>query len=213
MATDDRRASDDLPGGISRARLRELYLPTAKEFVFVDVPEMRFVMIDGEGSPDDEPFRDAVRWLFAAIYPLKRIAKERMGKDFVEPPLEGLWWADDMKDLGAGNRDELRWRAMIVTADWVDEELFEGAVTSAGERLGQPPDTLRLERFDEGRSVQILFVGDYRAQAAAIARRLHEEFLPEHRLVPNGYHHEIYLNDPNRVAPEKWRTVVRQPVR
>lgn len=213
MATDDRRASDDLPAGISRARLRELYLPTTKDFVVVDVPEMRFAMIDGEGSPEDEPHRLAVRWLFAAIYPLKRIAKERMGKDFVEPPLEGLWWADDPNDLVAGNRDRLRWRAMIVTADWVDEAMFEEAVTEAGERLGEPPETLRLERYDEGRSVQIMFVGDYREAAAGIAKRLHEEFLPAHDLVPNGYHHEIYLNDPNRVAPEKWRTVVRQPVR
>src|SRR5262245_20710735 len=153
MPTDDRVASDDLPAGISRARLRELCLPTSEDFVSVDVPEMRFVMVDGEGSPDEEPYRHAVEWLFAAIYPLKRIAKERMGKDFVEPPLEGLWWADDVRDLVAGSRDRLKWRAMIVTADWVDEELFGQAVATAGERLGQPPDTLRLERFDEGRSV------------------------------------------------------------
>jgi hypothetical protein len=102
---------------------------------------------------------------------------------------------------------------MVVTADWVDDAMFDEAVTTAGERLGEPPDTLRLERYDEGRSVQIMFVGDYRAEAANIARRLHAGFLPEHGLVPNGHHHEIYLNDPNRVAPEKWRTVVRQPVR
>jgi hypothetical protein len=89
MSTDDRLASNDLPAGISRARLRELYLPTTKDFVFVDVPEMQFVMVDGEGNPDDERYRLAVRWLFAAIHPIKRIAKERMGKDFVEPPLEG----------------------------------------------------------------------------------------------------------------------------
>jgi hypothetical protein len=213
MATDDRRASNDLPAGVSRARLRELYLPTTKDFVVVDVPEMQFVMIDGEGSPDDERYRLAVRWLFAAIHPIKRIAKERMGKDFVEPPLEGLWWADDVHDLVAGNRDRLTWRAMIVTADWVDGATFEQAVATAGERLGAPPDTLRLERYDEGRSVQIMFVGDYREAASSIAKRLHEEFLPASGLVPNGYHHEIYLNDPNRVAPEKWRTVVRQPVR
>jgi hypothetical protein len=118
-----------------------------------------------------------------------------------------------VNDLVAGNRDRLTWRAMIVTADWVDDATFEQAVATAGERLGAPPDTLRLERYDEGRSVQIMFAGDYREAAASIARRLHEEFLPEHDLVPNGHQREIYLNDPNRVAPEKWRTVVRQPVR
>ena len=76
-----------------KARLKELYLPPAKDFVTVDVPEMRFVMIDGQGAEDRAALDRAVKWLFAAIYPLKRIARERMGKSFVEPPLEGLWWA------------------------------------------------------------------------------------------------------------------------
>lgn len=196
-----------------KARLQELYLPTTKEFVFVDVPEMQFAMLDGEGSPDDDRFKHSVRWLFSTIRPIRPIAKERMGKDFVEPPLEGLWWADDMNDLVAGHKDKLRWRLMIVMADWVDRDMFERSVATASERLGEVPDGLRLERFDEGRSVQIMYVGDYSKGAAAFARRLHEEFLPRHDLAPNGHHHEIYLSDPARVAPEKMRTVVRQPVR
>lgn len=205
--------ASDLPGGISKARLKELYLPTTEDFVFVEVPEMQFVMIDGEGSPDSEQHRRAVPWLFSAIYPIKRIAKGRMGKDFVEPPLEGLWWADDMHDFIAGNRDKLRWRMMIVTADWVSDDMFVHAVATASERLGEVPGDLRLERFREGRCVQIMHVGDYGKDAGTLARRLHGEFLPRHDLVPNGHHHEIYLSDPNRVAPEKTRTVVRQPVR
>ena len=196
-----------------KARLKELYLPATKEFVFVDVPEMQFAMIDGEGSPDDDRFKHSVRWLFSAIRPIRPIAKERMGKDFVEPPLEGLWWADDMNDLIAGHKDKLKWRLMIVMADWVDRDMFERGVATASERLGEVPDGLRLERFDEGRSVQIMYVGDYSRGAAALARRLHEEFLPRHDLAPNGHQHEIYLSDPARVASEKMRTVVRQPVR
>jgi hypothetical protein len=199
--------------GDLKARLKELYLPTTKDFVFVDVPEMQFAMIDGAGNPDGEPFRHAVKWLFSAIYPIKRIAKERMGRDFVEPPLEGLWWADDMNDFVVGNKDRLRWRLMIVTADWVDDAMFEQAVATARERLDEVPSSLRLERFDEGTCVQIMHIGDYREAAAAIARKLHHEFLPQHNLRPNGHHHEIYLSDPNRVAPEKMRTVIRQPVR
>jgi hypothetical protein len=197
---------------LSKERLKELYLPTTDDFVFVDVPELQFAMVNGEGDPDDMPFRHAVKWLFSAIYPIKRIAKERMGKDFVEPPLEGLWWADDPNDLVAGRRDRLNWRLMVVTADWVSEEMFEEAVATASERLGEVPDTLRLERYDEGRCVQIMYIGDYRTDAASIARRLHHEFLPQHDLRPNGHHHEIYLSDPSRVAPDKMRTVVRQPV-
>src|SRR5215510_3278189 len=97
-----------------KARLNELYLPPANDFVLVQVPDMRFVMIDGQGAADRSALDHAVKWLFAAIYPLKRIARERMGKHFVEPPLEGLWWADDMQDFICGNRDKLNWRMMIV---------------------------------------------------------------------------------------------------
>jgi hypothetical protein len=91
--------------------------------------------------------------------------------------------------------------------------MFKQAVATASERLGEVPGDLRLERCHEGRCVQIMYVGDYRKEAATLATRLHDEFLPEHDLRPNGHHHEIYLSDPNRVAPERMRTVVRQPVR
>jgi hypothetical protein len=195
-----------------RRRLEELYLPSADDFVLVDVPNLQFVMIDGEGDPAGEAFAQASRWLFAVIYPIKRIAKQRMGKRFVEPPLEGLWWADDLNDFIAVNRDKLKWRLMIVTADWVDAEMFDQAVAKASERLGEPPSSLRLERFAEGTSVQIMHVGPNSEEAATIAR-LHSQFLPDHHLLPNGHHHEIYLTDPSRVAPEKRKTVLRQPVR
>jgi hypothetical protein len=197
---------------LDRERLKELYLPPTEDFTFVDVPELRYAMLDGHGDPDGEAFRHAVRWLFSAIDPIKRVARERMGKDFVEPPLECLWWTDDPRDFVAGTRDAMRWRPMILTADWVDHELFAQAVATTSERLGEVPDTLRLEQLHEGRSVQIMVVGDYASSAAALARRLHERFLPEHGLRPNGLHHEIYLSDPNRVAAERMRTVLRQPV-
>jgi hypothetical protein len=107
----------------------------------------------------------------------------------------------------------LKWRMMIITADWVTDEMFDEAVATAGERLDGIPATLRLERFAEGRCVQIMHIGPYALEAASLAERLHDEFLPKHGLVPNGRHHEIYLNDPDRVPPEKLRTVLRQPVR
>jgi len=131
----------------------------------------------------------------------------------VEPPLEGLWWADDMQDFICGNRDKLSWRMMIVyEPDWLTAEMFDDAVATAKARLGEPPAGLRLESYHEGRSAQIMHVGPNSAEAPTIAR-LHREFLPAHKLIPNGYHHEIYLTDPNRVAPEKMQTVLRQPVR
>ena len=194
------------------ARLKELYLPPSDDFVFVDVPELRYFMIDGEGHPDHEAFRTSVQWLWAAVFPIRRIAKERMGKHFVEPPLEGLWWADDPADLIAGNKDKLKWRMMIPAPEWADEEMFASALAEASKRLGDAPPSLRLDSYEEGRSVQIMYVGPYERDAAKLARRLHSEWLPEHDLVPSGPHHEIYLSDPRRTAPEKQRTVVRQPV-
>ena len=197
----------------SKERLKELYLPSAKDFVLVDVPELQFVMVDGEGSPDGERFSHMIRWLFTVIHPIKLIAKERMGKNFVEPPLECLWWSDDINDFITGKKATLKWRLMVVaTADWLKKKMFEQAVEKASRKLGEPPSGLRLEKYAEGKSVQIMHVGPPGTQAAPIAR-LHNQFLPAHNLVPNGHHHEIYLNDPRRVAPEKLRTVLRQPVR
>lgn len=196
-----------------KARLKELYLPPADEFALVDVPDMRYIMIDGRGAADRTALDQAVKWLFAVIYPIKRIARERMGKHFVEPPLEGLWWADDMNDFICGNRDKLNWRMMIVyEPDWLTAEMFDDAVAKAKARLGEPPAGLRVEGHHEGLSAQIMHVGPASEEAPTIAR-LHREFLPAHSLIPAGYHHEIYLTDPNRVAPERQRTVLRQPVR
>lgn len=195
-----------------KKKFKELYLPSNKDFVLVDVPEMQFVMIDGEGSPDGENYIQAVQWLFSVIYPIKFIAKKQMGKDFVAPPLEGLWWADDMDDYISGNKDNWKWRMMIVTPDWVNQEMFEKAVTKAEKKLGKVPNSLRLENYNEGKSVQIMHIGAYSEEAPTLAR-LHKDFLPKNNLIPNGYHHEIYLNDPRRVVPEKLKTVLRQPVR
>ena len=130
----------------------------------------------------------------------RRLARERMGKNFVEPPLEGLWWADDMQDFICGNRNKLIWRMMIVyEPDWLTAEMFDNAVAAAKARLGEPPAGLRLESHQEGLSAQIMYVGPNSAEAPTIAR-LHREFLPARKLIPNGHHHEIYLTDPNRVG-------------
>ncbi len=192
--------------------LKELYQPTHKELVLVNVPKMNFVMIDGEGSPDSKELARSVQWLFSVIYPIKFIAKKKMGKDFVAPPLEGLWWADDMNDFVKGNRDNWKWRMMIVFADWVDNEMFEEGVAKAKKKLGEVPDSLRMDSYDEGQSVQIMHIGPYSEEAPTIAK-MHKEFMPEHGFVPNGHHHEIYLSDSRRVAPEKLKTVLRQPVK
>lgn len=196
-----------------KARLKELYLPPTKDFVLVDVPDMRYVMIDGHGAADRTALDLAVKWLFTVIHPIKRVARERMGRDFVDPPLEGLWWGDDPQDFIRGNREALNWRMMIVyEPDWLTPRMLDEGIAAARARLGEPPPSLRLETYAEGLSAQVMYVGDPKKEAPTIAR-LHREFLPAQKLTANGHHHEIYLTDPNRVAPQKMRTVLRQPVR
>jgi len=197
---------------LTRAQLERLYLPSAADFSVVDVPPMDFFMIDGEGSLHVGLGEEALEWLFAAVHPIKRLARQRMGKDFVEPPLEGLWWGEDAEDFAPANRDRLRWTMMIPAPHWADDGMLRDAVEEASERLGEAPTTLRLDRYDEGRSVQIMHVGHHDVSCATL-ERLHREFLPANDLVPDGPHHEIYLNDPRRTAPEKRKTVLRQPVR
>ena len=192
--------------------MKPLWSPPADRFTIVDVPEMQFVMVDGEGDPNTAPaYAEAVQWLFAVSYGV-RFASKAAGKVYSVAPLEGLWWSDDMTDFTSGNRAGWRWTMMIMQPDWIAPEMFAAAVDKAKKKLGVPPVSLRFERFKEGRAVQIMHIGPYSAEAPTIAR-LHSEFLPASGLVATGHHHEIYLGDPRKSAPEKLKTVLRQPVR
>ena len=192
--------------------LKHLYRPGAKEFVIVDVPTMQFVMVDGVGAPGGEAYANSVQWLYSVSFPLKFISKKATGKDYVVPPLEGLWWADDMNSFVDDERDKWKWTSLMMVPDWVTHDMFEEAVEKAKKKLGDTPSTLRFEKFNEGKSVQIMHIGPFSEEGPTIAR-LHNEFLPQNGLVENGYHHEIYLGDPRKTAPEKLRTVLRQPVK
>jgi len=193
---------------------KELYAPP-KKFVVVDVPEMQFLMIDGHGDPNTaQAYQDALVALYAVAYKLKFISKKVLGKDYTVPPLEGLWWAEDMDSFSISlDKSQWDWTMMIMTPDWVQPELFEDALEQV--RKGKNPsslDKVRLEHYHEGLSVQIMHLGSYDDEAPILAK-MHNEFIPENGYTENGKHHEIYLSDPRRVAPEKLKTVLRQPVR
>ena len=196
---------------LTRKQLETLYLPPRDEFVMVDVPELPYFMIDGEGSPDDDRFKDALKWLWMSVAPVKREARRRMGRNFVEPPLEGLWWADDMRDLVNGVKDRFKWRLMVPAPGWATLEMYADAIAEVEESRGPAPDGLRLDRYDEGMCVQIMHVGPNEHELTTL-HRLHHEYLPAHGFVAEGPHNEIYLTDPSRTAPEKRKTVLRQPV-
>lgn len=195
-----------------KKELKSLYVPSAKEIVLVDVPKMNFVMVDGAGTPGNEEYERAVSWLYPVSYGLKFLSKGTLGKDYVVPLLEGLWWAEDMTAFTADRKEEWLWTMMIMQPDWITNEMFADCVEKAGKKLGDPPSSLRLEAFKEGQSVHILHIGPYSEEGPTIAR-MHHEFMPEHGLVENGHHHEIYLNDPRKTDSSKLKTVLRQPVR
>jgi hypothetical protein len=142
-----------------RKKLIELYRPGTEEFTLVDVPALPFAIIDGQGSPDHGAGADAIKNLFTAIYPIRREARKKMGKAFVEPPVEMLYWADDMRDLGSGNKENWKWRAMITLPVWVDEEIFSNAVTQAKSHMDAAPNTLRMEYSVRGNAPRLCMSG------------------------------------------------------
>ncbi|WP_234660974.1 GyrI-like domain-containing protein [Agromyces marinus] len=193
---------------------RGLYAPGAGDFVLVDVPPMQYLAVDGHGDPNTAPqYGIAVEALFGTAYAVKFASKRMSGRDFVVAPLEGLWWADDPASFSARRKDEWSWRLLIHQPDWIDQAAVAAAVEATRAKRENPAlDRLRLERLHEGQSAQILHVGPYDAEAPTLAR-LHDEWMPGRGLTFAGPHHEIYLSDARRTAPERLRTVLRQPVR
>jgi len=195
--------------------LKHLYQPSGKDFVVVEVPKMQFLMVDGHGDPNTaEEYQQAVEALYGAAYKLKFASKKQLERDYVVPPLEGLWWAEDMDTFITREKDQWSWTMMIMTPDWVDEEMFRQVVEriASGKEAPAALEKVRLERYHEGLSAQIMHTGSYDDEGPTLAR-LHHEWLPANGYTENGLHHEIYLGDPRRVAPEKLKTVLRQPVR
>jgi hypothetical protein len=195
-----------------RRELSGLY-SAAREPAFVDVPELSFLMIDGHGDPNTAPaYAGAVRALYSVAYTIRFALKK--GPDAVDAPvmpLEGLWWTPDMATFTTDDKAQWNWTLMIVVPGQVTAAVVDDARSAAARKHPLAPlAEVRLERFAEGRCAQILHVGPYRAEGPTVAA-LHA-FIAEHGGTLTGRHHEIYLGDPRRAAPEKLRTIVRQPI-
>jgi len=192
---------------------KHLYNPSSQQASVVDVPPMNFLMVDGAGDPNTSPaYQEALEALYSLSYTLKFRVRKSLGLDYVVMPLEGLWWTDRPDAFSLEHREDWKWTAMIAQPEVVTPEHFEEARAEVRARTSLPAlDRVRLERYHEGLSAQILHVGPYAAEGPTIAR-LHG-FIQEHGYELNGRHHEIYLSDPRRTAPEKLRTVLRQPIR
>lgn len=198
---------------IKKSRPADLYRPRLTEAELVDVPPMQFLMVDGRGDPiTSVEYRQAIEALYGTSYRLKFLLKKK-GHDFKVAPLESLWWAPDMNSFEVGRKADWRWTAMIMQPDEVTPEDFASARDELKRKKpSSAVEKLRLERFDEGPAAQIMHIGPYSAEAPTITR-LHA-FIRELGYTFDGTkqkHHEIYLGDPRRAAPDKLKTVIRQP--
>jgi hypothetical protein len=190
--------------------LGDLYKARTQPTV-VEVPELRFLMIDGHGDPAGPEFQEAVDALYATAYGLKFRVRALDGADYRVMPLEGLWWIPNARVWDFEDKSDWDWTLMIVQPDVVTTELtHEVAATIVAKRPLPALERLRLDAYEEGLAVQAMHVGPWEAERPTLERL--QLFIAGADLVPVGKHHEIYLSDPGHVEPDRMRTIVRQPV-
>jgi hypothetical protein len=192
-----------------------LYNPAAKEVSVVEVSSMQFLMIDGAGNPNtSKDYQDAIEALYGVAYTLKFLMKKEQAVDYPVMPLEGLWWTPDMRAFSIEHKENWLWTMMIMQPEEVTAALYERALAQVQRKKDSPAlAKMRLEQFHEGLSAQIMHIGPYAAEGPTIAR-LHAVIQDQGYAFDGARqkHHEIYLSDPRRAAPEKMKTVIRQPI-
>jgi len=190
-----------------------LYKPSAKTVAIVDVPSFNYLMIDGQGDPNaSESYRHAVEALFSLSYTLKfAIKKSSTAIDYGVMPLEGLWWADDLSAFTADQKNLWKWTMMIMQPHFIDKALVDKTIIELQKKKELPAlKNIRFEAFEEGLCAQILHIGPFSEEGPAV-EKLHQFIETNGTLT--GKHHEIYLSDIRRASPEKWKTIVRQPMK
>ncbi len=199
---------------IDHKKTLDSYKAKHNEFRIISVPPMQYLMIDGHGDPNtSQEFHNAILALYPVAYRLKFLSKISLGKDFVVMPLEGLWWAEDMSSFTTA-RDKSQWdfTLMIMQPAWITQDMFKAAVAKVVEKeLPTSLNRVRLETLDEGLSVQTLHIGSFDSETVVLDR-MHHNFIPANNLELAKKHHEIYLSDFRKVATDKLRTILRQPV-
>jgi len=194
-----------------KKELKSLYQPSAKVVVLVDVPTMNYLMVDGEGDPNtSKSYAEATETLFAVAYTVKFSVKKSQEIDYGIMPLESLWWADDMSAFSTGDKAKWKWTAMIMQPSFVTAKIVAEAVADVKKKKPPALAKLRFESLTEGTCAQTLHIGPFSEEGPTI-ERVHE-FIRVQGVKLAGKHHEIYLSDIRKAAPEKWKTVVRQPM-
>ena len=199
---------------------KEFYMPKNKPEI-VTVPKADYIAVRGKGDPNEEDgeYKKAIGILYSVAYTLKMSYKTDYKINgffqYVVPPLEGFWWMDGEEGFDCSNKSAFNWISVIRLPDFVTEKDFKWAVETASKKKKLDCSSAEFLTIEEGLCVQIMHYGDYDNESDTIA--VMEEFLKE-----NGYendiseerrHHEIYMSDARRTAPEKWKTVIRHPIR
>jgi hypothetical protein len=199
-----------------------LHKPHPGRVEFVDVPELALLAVTGQGAPEGRTFTEAIQALYAVSYGAHFLVKKALGAAPRVMPLEALWWVGEDERavveavtrgeaaMAPTERDRWCWRAMIVQPDPIDAAVVAEAMAQARTRDLRALDRVTFDRWEEGSCAQLLHVGPYAAEAPSV-RLLHEAIAQAH-LRPRGRHHEVYLGDPRRSAPQHLRTILRQPV-
>ena len=191
--------------------LKPFYTASSAKPALVDVPPLSCLMVDGTGDPNGPAFQEAVGTLFSVAYTLKFAFKKEKAIDYPVMALEGLWCAEDVADFLNNKRENWEWTVFIAVPDVVTKKDVKDAVEAVRRKgkLARIP-AVRLDRLKEGKAAQIMHIGPYSAERATI-ERLHR-FVEGEGYRLRGKHHEIYLGDPRRSAPEKLKTIIRHPV-
>ena len=195
-------------------KLKSFYNQSKKTISYIEIPSMQFLQIDGMGDPNSsKDFSLAVEALFKLSYTLKfDVKKSDLKIDYKVMPLEGLWWSDNMNDFITENKQNWNWTLMIMQPEFITTELFDAAMTKVKEKKNSIAlEKIGLAKFEEGASMQIMHIGAFSDEGPTI-EKLHKH-IKNNQFIRIGKHHEIYLSDIRRAAPEKWRTILRQPVK
>lgn len=199
---------------------KEYYMPKNKP-VIVNIPKMNYIAVRGKGNPNEVngAYQQAISVLYAVAYTLKMSYKTDYKIEgffeYVVPPLEGFWWQEGVDGVDYTDKSSFNWISVIRLPDFISKQDFEWAVETASKKKKIDCSSAEFLTIDEGLCVQIMHVGSYDDEPATVA--LMDEFLAkngyENDLTAERLHHEIYLSDPRKTAPEKWKTVIRHPVK
>ncbi|OFX17105.1 MAG: hypothetical protein A2033_13605 [Bacteroidetes bacterium GWA2_31_9] len=193
-----------------------LYNASTKKVEIIDVPELRYIVFDGQGDPNSSiEFQEKIEAMYSIVYTLKfmlKFAKEKPAGyfDYVVPPFESLWWMDNM-EIDSKQPDKWKWSLMIMITDYIDDKLIQKAIVEIQKKKDNKwLNSFRIEKIKAHQGVKIMHIGPYNEVETSILQL--NDFIEKNNLKIIGKHHETYLSDPRRVSPEKLKTIVRHQI-